>query len=83
MDGRQYDHHRLKRLRERAGLTQTELAQRVNVTLMTIYRVESGRNCSLQLLHRLAAELGVAWKSLLRSEAVEVGEKPPVARIYS
>ena len=57
----------LKRLRKEAGLTQRELAERVNVTLGYISHLEKGirKNPSLDLVERIAAVLDVPIAELL------------------
>lgn len=44
--------------RAEAGLTQEELAERVGVRRVTLSAVENGYNASLDLLQRIASELG-------------------------
>lgn len=57
----------LKRLRERKGLTQTELASRVGVTAAYISMLESGAkgNPTLGIVRRLAKALGVSVAELI------------------
>lgn len=52
---------RLRELRERAGLTQQELAERAGTSQVTVWRLESGssRRIEFDLLDRLARALGV------------------------
>jgi len=61
MDGK------LKRLRERKGLTQVELAAKARITQPYLAQLESGvrLNPSLDVLKRLAEALGVAVRDLL------------------
>jgi len=57
---------RLKRLRQRRGLTQQQLAAAVGVARVTVARVEIGAaRPSLGLLERLARALGVKVSRLL------------------
>lgn len=51
---------RLKRLRERAGLTQSALARRVDCSVVTIANVEQGRTTDpgWRLMEAIARELG-------------------------
>jgi SOS-response transcriptional repressor LexA len=52
--------NRIRRLRERAGLTQEELALRLKLTRTTIIRYEKGRiSISAEMLERIADALGV------------------------
>lgn len=57
----------LKRLRERKGLTQTELASRVGVTAAYISMLESGAkgNPTLGIVRRLTKALGVSVTELI------------------
>ncbi len=61
MDGK------IKRLRERKGLTQVELAAKARITQPYLAQLESGvrLNPSLDVLRRLAEALGVAVRDLL------------------
>jgi transcriptional regulator with XRE-family HTH domain len=50
----------LKTAREKRGLTQSELAEKVGVHLVTICRIETGaRNPSMPLLQKIAKALGM------------------------
>ena len=52
--------HRLKSLRESAGLSQAELARRIGTKAPGVARMESGRFAlRLGALHRIATALGV------------------------
>jgi len=56
----------LKKIREKRGLTQAVLADKVGVDRVTIARIESGaRNPSMDLLQRLAKVLKVKVGDLL------------------
>lgn len=56
----------LKKIREKRGLTQTALADKVGVHQVTIARIETGeRNPSMDLLQRLAKTLRVKVGKLL------------------
>lgn len=58
---------RIARQRKAAGLTQAELAEKVNVQPETISRVETGiRTASLELLGHLAAALELELHELFR-----------------
>lgn len=72
---------RLRSLRERAGLTQTELAQRSGVEQTVISRVESGRtkSPSVSTMRALADALGVSLARLTGGEAL--GSDAPRAPI--
>ena len=60
------NYRRLAELRERMGLTQTELADKVYVTCQMINQVEHGvKTPSVPLLKRIAAVLGVPAADLM------------------
>ena len=57
----------LKKVREKRGLTQAALAEKVGVHQVTIARLETGeRNPSMRLLQRLARALKVKLPDLLK-----------------
>jgi transcriptional regulator with XRE-family HTH domain len=57
----------LRRLRQRAGLTQERLAERAGVSSRYLQSIEAGSfGCSLAVLIRLRAALNVSWDALLR-----------------
>ena len=59
---------RIKALRERRGLTQAQLADRVDLSVIFIRKLEAGeRNASFETLERIARELRVT----LRVDLVE------------
>ena len=47
-------------------MTQAQLARKVGVTTLTIYRAEGGLSCSPDLLLSIAQALKVDWRTLLR-----------------
>jgi transcriptional regulator with XRE-family HTH domain len=54
------ERQRLRRERERAGLTQVELAQRLGFVSQYVNMIENGKKApSLETLHRLGSELGL------------------------
>ncbi len=57
----------LRELREAKGLTQTEMAKKVNVSQTYIAKLEAGdkKNPSLEILRKLARALGVPVTALL------------------
>lgn len=62
-------HTRIKEFRAKSGLTQEELAQRVNVRRETIVFLEKGRyNPSLQLAHDVAKALKTSIDELFAFE---------------
>lgn len=60
-----YSPEAIKELREKRGMSKKTLADKAGVTLMTIYRVENGQNCSIRLLQRIAQELDSSLVDLL------------------
>lgn len=57
------------RLREKAGLNQSELALRCDKDKQSLNRLEKGRiNASVFYLHQIASELDVSLKELLDFE---------------
>lgn len=57
---------RLKLLRERAYLTQKELASKSGVAEVTIARMEGGHSASFSTIKKLAVALGVTPDDLTR-----------------
>lgn len=57
---------RIRRLRRRSGLTQEELAEKVDVSVTHIGLVETGkRRMSLKTLQRVASALGIKTRELI------------------
>lgn len=57
---------RIKRLRKKAGLTQEELATKINVSTTHVGLVETGkRRMSLKTLQKVARALGVKVRDIL------------------
>lgn len=48
---------RLAELREKRGMTQTELAARIHTSAAVISRLEQGKNVELKTIQKVAAEL--------------------------
>jgi transcriptional regulator with XRE-family HTH domain len=63
-----YKNETIKELREAAGLTQEQLAERVGAHWGTISRVESGASCSFSLLCKLADAFEIDWRNLIRMD---------------
>lgn len=59
------DGDRLELARAQLELTQAELADRVGIHRVTLTRIEGGAGCSLDIVERLATELGVKREWLL------------------
>jgi transcriptional regulator with XRE-family HTH domain len=64
---------RLKAFRERAGISQNELARRAGVPRQTIGFVEAGiqENLSLQNALRIADALGITIDALVRGDPLQ------------
>lgn len=71
MNSEYYKHELIRELRKAAGLTQAELADRVNLTSVSISRIETGCACSFDNVCRIANALGVPWWRLLRIAELE------------
>ncbi len=64
--------NRLREIRKAAGLTQAEIADRIEVSRQTINYIENGTFCpSTYLALRLAKELAVAVEELFHLKAEE------------
>lgn len=74
MDGRFYDHAKVAKLRSDAGMTQEQLADELEVTPITISRVENGHSASPDLLARIARRFGKNLADLLYSHPLEEGK---------
>lgn len=70
MNGTHYDHQKLAKKREEK-ITQTDLAKRLGVVEMTIYRAEKGINASYELLLNICNEIGLDIREILKVEAVK------------
>jgi transcriptional regulator with XRE-family HTH domain len=71
MDARFYDHAKVAKLREDAGLTQELLADELGVTPITISRVENGHSASPDLLARIARRFGKNLADILYSHPLD------------
>jgi DNA-binding XRE family transcriptional regulator len=57
---------KLRRVRDDAGLTQGELAERVGLQLRTVQKWEAGKiNVPMVTLYRIQRALGCRWEELL------------------
>jgi transcriptional regulator with XRE-family HTH domain len=71
---------RLKRLREAAGLTQRELAEKAGLHLMGLAKIEQGdRSPSWESVQKLAKALGVSCSAFEDTTPTEA-EAPPAPR---
>lgn len=60
---------KIKKIREKRGLTQTELARRCGVPHATIWNIENGkRNPGFKVLPKIAEVLNVSIDELLKEE---------------
>jgi transcriptional regulator with XRE-family HTH domain len=57
---------RIAELRRKCNRTQAEVASRAAINRVTLARIETGANVSLELLARIARALGVALVDLVR-----------------
>lgn len=69
----------VKRLRERAGLTQLTLASRAGISLKTLSNIETGKDCTVGTLGLLVEHLGVTLADLFESAGADVDEDPVAA----
>lgn len=71
---------RVKSARRNAGLTQGELAERIELSENAVAKLENGfMAASLQTLVKLANELGVTMDYFLTDEGTERGESEELA----
>lgn len=72
---------RMFQLRTKAGITQAKLAEKANLSIDSISRIERGeRSPSFEALERIASALGVEPVELLNFKGKELGalaESPP------
>ena len=54
--------NRIRAARQAMGWTQTDLAQKANVSPRTIHAVEKGRPCRQATKRRILQALGVPWE---------------------
>jgi len=54
--------NRIRAARQALGWTQTELAEKANVSPRTIHAVEKGRTCRQATKRRILQALGVPWE---------------------
>lgn len=66
---------RLKTLRQRAALSQVELAGKADVSVATIQRIEAGHPARYANIRKLAAALGVAPAALMEPAGVGEAER--------
>lgn len=69
MNANHYDHEKLARIRVKK-YTQKELAEKLGVVEMTIYRAEKGINVSYELLLDICNAIGANIREILLTETV-------------
>lgn len=72
--------NRLARLRERAGLTQTDVARILGITQSRVSRLERAEDLNLSTLERYVAALGGELRvdARIGDEVIELGTQEPV-----
>ena len=71
--------NRIRAARQAMGWTQTDLAQKANVSPRTIHAVEKGRPCRQATKRRILQALGVPWE--MRFDYFDIAR--PVRRVPS
>lgn len=73
--------NRLARLRERAGLTQTDVARILGITQSRVSRLERAEDLNLSTLERYVAALGGELRvdARIGDEVIELGAPEPAA----
>jgi len=56
--------NKIREYREKAGLTRQKLAEKLDISYTTLYYVEHGRNCSLDIASKFANFFGVKIEDL-------------------
>lgn len=79
MNARFYHNEKIIQLRQRKGLKRDQFAEILKVTLMTVHRIENGKNCSEDLLWRIAQYFNVSFRSLIRAIPLSAEEKEEAA----
>jgi transcriptional regulator with XRE-family HTH domain len=79
MNGRFYQNEKILELRARKGLNRLDLAKTLKITLMHVYRIESGASCSEDLLWEIAQLFEVSFRSLIRPIPLAQREKEDAA----
>src|SRR5687767_10981750 len=76
---------RLKKLREQAGLTQQQLANRAGISYFTIAKIEQGntKNPSTTVLYKLSTALGFDIDEFLGKSVKASLRKPKIKFVYS
>lgn len=73
---------RLRRERERAGISQRELARRIGLSASMISQIESGQSKpSVSTLYAIVTELGVSVDDVFRGHADAAEARPPQASV--
>jgi transcriptional regulator with XRE-family HTH domain len=75
-------HEELREAREKAGMTQQELARRAGIPRNQIVRAERGENITVDTLRKIAAHLPVTELSLLDTTGMRVDIIPEPERLF-
>jgi len=70
----------LAQLRRELGVTQEELAERLDIPVQHVSRIEAGQNITLLTLERVATALGVVTAVRFESDARGPQTPPPTRR---
>jgi transcriptional regulator with XRE-family HTH domain len=74
-------HEELRRARERAEMTQAELAARAGIPRNQVVRAERGENITLDTLRRIAAHLPLDQLTLLENLQMKIDVVPAAEKI--
>lgn len=75
-------HEELRRAREEAGWTQSELAARVGIPRNQIVRAEKGDNITIDTLRKIAAHLPVETLTLMEKVKLSMDVFPEAEKVY-
>ena len=75
-------HQELKKAREEAGLTQSELAKIAGVPRNQVVRAEKGENITIETLRRIAVHLPVTQLTLMHNVMLKADILPQPEKIY-
>lgn len=76
MSSNDYNPQVLVEARERAGLTKSEAARRLNTYYMAVYRAERGKETSLSRLKQMCLLYGISLSDLLYFTTPRVDHTP-------
>ena len=66
---------RIRQIRKAAGLTQNQLAKKMNISYVNISQLENGREPKMDTLVRVASALGCRVEDLVGLETFDTGEE--------